>query len=248
MNDKNIELKRYEKRAKKLLNKKTFILPYKNPSYLNIPYKYYFSIFKNLNKSSKLLEIGSGIGQNTLQLLEMSFNVCATDISPTSIKIIKKKFSRYKNFSSKIADMENLPFRKNSFDIVCSAGSLSYGNNELVMKEIFRVLKSNGIVVIVDSLNSNFIYGINRYLNYLKGYRSKNTLKRMPNIILINDYIKKFGYGKIKFFGCITWAFPLLNIFLSDSLIVKISNWIDHKLKIKKSAFKFVLILKKLNK
>ena len=248
MSDKNIELKRYEKRAKKLLNNKTFNSPYKNPSYLNIPYKYYFSIFQNLNKSSKLLEIGSGVGQNTLQLLDMSFNVCATDISPTSIKIMKKKFSRYKNFSSKIADMENLPFRKNYFDIVCSAGSLSYGNNELVMKEIFRVLRPKGTVVIVDSLNTNFIYRINRYLNYLKGGRSKNTLKFMPNTILIDNYIKKFGYGKTKFFGCITWVFPLLDIFLSDSLIVKISNWIDYKLKIKKSAFKFVLILKKLNK
>jgi hypothetical protein len=69
----------------------------------------------------------------------------------------------------------------------------------------------------------------------------------MPNVNLIKKYIKKFGYGKVKFFGSITWAFPLLKIVLSEKLITKFSNWADRKLKIKKSAFKFVLILKKIN-
>jgi hypothetical protein len=69
----------------------------------------------------------------------------------------------------------------------------------------------------------------------------------MPNINLIDKYIKKFGYGKVKFFGSITWAFPILKIMLSEKLITKFSNWVDRKLKIKKSAFKFVLLLNKIN-
>jgi hypothetical protein len=56
----------------------------------------------------------------------------------------------------------------------------------------------------------------------------------------------KFGYGKVKFFGSLTWIFPILNIFLSDKLIYKFSNFFDRKFKIKKSAFKFVLMLKKI--
>jgi hypothetical protein len=67
----------------------------------------------------------------------------------------------------------------------------------------------------------------------------------MPNINLIEKYIRKFGYGKVKFFGSITWAFPLLKIVLSEKLITKLSNWVDQILKVRKSAFKFVLILNK---
>jgi hypothetical protein len=72
-----------------------------------------------------------------------------------------------------------------------------------------------------------------------------STLKRMLNINLIEKYIKKFGYGRVRFFGSITWAFPLLKILLSEKLITKFSNWVDQKLKIKKSAFKFVLLVNK---
>ena len=67
----------------------------------------------------------------------------------------------------------------------------------------------------------------------------------MPNVHLIDKYIKKFGYGKIKFFGSISWAFSLLKIVLSEKLITKFSKCVDQILEVKKSAFKFVLILNK---
>ena len=97
----------------------------------------------------------------------------------------------------------------------------------------------------VDSLNDNPIYRFNRYINYIKGNRTESTLKRMLNVNLIDKYINKFGYGKVKFFGSITWAFPLLKVVLAEKVITKISNWADQILNVKKSAFKFVLILNK---
>lgn len=175
----------------------------------------------------------------------MSFNVCATDISPASVKVMNLKFSKYNNFSSKVADMEKLPFKNKSFDVVCSAGSLSYGDNRIVMNEIYRVLKIGGNLIVVDSLNDNFIYRLNRYVNYLMGRRSQTTLYRIPDLNLIDKYIKKFGYGKVSFFGSLTWAFSILRLIFPEKIICKFSNWIDKKLKIKKSAFKFVMVLKK---
>jgi ubiquinone/menaquinone biosynthesis C-methylase UbiE len=246
MNDKYIEIKRYDDRARKILVKKIIIK--KIPQYINVPYKYYFSLIKKLKKKTKLLEIGAGTGENTLRLIKMNFNVCATDISPRSVEVMRQKYSKYKNFSSKVADMNKLPFKNNSFDIISSAGSLSYGDNNIVMNEIYRVLKFGGKAVFVDSLSNNPIYRFNRYIHYIKGNRSWSTLKRMPNINLIEKYLKKFGYGKVRFFGSITWAFPLLKIVLAEKVITKISNCVDQILEVKKSAFKFVLILNKKNK
>ena len=203
-------------------------------------------MLKKLKNKKKLLEIGAGIGENTLKLIKMKFNVCAIDISTSSVEVMSQKYSQYKNFSSKVADMEKLPFKNKSFHVICSAGSLSYGDINRVMNEIYRVLKFGGEAVFVDSLNNNPIYRFNRYIHYIKGNRSGSTLKRMPNLNVIEKYIKKFGYGKVKFFGSITWAFPLLKIVLSEKLITKFSNWVDRKLKIKKTAFKFVLLLNKI--
>ena len=253
MNDKLIEKERYDNLAELLLktNKKIHLDQHLDSSryskYINIPTNYYFNLFKTLNKNSKLLEIGAGTGTNTTELLNMSFDVCATDISPKSVELMNKKFSKYKNFSSKVADMEDLPFKNESFDIICSTGSLSYGDNNIVMEEIYRLLKPQGIVLILDSLNNNPIYKLNRLIHCYKGNRTRSTLKRMPDINLINNYIKKFGYGETKFFGSLTWAYPIFKIILSENLFCKFSNWIDEKFKIKKSAFKFVLILKKIN-
>jgi ubiquinone/menaquinone biosynthesis C-methylase UbiE len=140
--DKKIEIDRYDQRALQILNYKKNSKK-KIKDYINVPYQYYFSLLKKLKKN-KLLEIGAGTGENTLRLIKMKFKVCATDISPKSVEAMNKKYLKYKNFSSKVADMEKLPFKNESFDIICSAGSLSYGDNNRVMNDIYRVLKLGG--------------------------------------------------------------------------------------------------------
>ena len=244
MNDKEIELNRYDQRAEEFLKQENNYLN-KIPLLVNEPYEHYFKIFEKFKNKKKLLEIGAGMGENTLRLVQMNFNVCSTDLSPNSVEVMKRRFRKFKNFSSKKADIENLPFDDCSFDLVCGAGSLSYGNNILVMEEIFRVLKPGGVVILIDSLNENLIYKLNRYFHYLRKKRSKSTLINMPDINLIEKYINKFGYGDVRFFGSLTWIYPLLRIFLPEKYISKFSNWFDIKINVKKSAFKFILILKK---
>ena len=144
MIDKDIEKHRYDNRANIFLDSNNFYQVDKIPAYLNTPYQYYFHLLEEKSGQSKLLEIGAGMGENTSPLLDMSFKVISTDISSKSVKVMKGKFSGYSNFSTKVADMEALPFDNESFDVVCSAGSLSYGDNDMVMNEIYRVLKRGG--------------------------------------------------------------------------------------------------------
>ena len=137
--------------------------------------------------------------------------------------------------------MESLPFEDQSYDVVASSGSLSYGDNYKVLNEIYRVLKSGGIYIALDSLNNNPIYRFNRYIHYLKGNRSKSTLSRMPSLKLLNEYEKKFHETEVNFYGSLTWALPVLNIFLNEDTLRALSNKFDKKIKIKKSAFKFTM-------
>ncbi len=242
MTDKDIERRRYDKRVELLLNTGTFKHVEKIPRYLNRPYEFYFNFLKGQNSQSKLLEIGAGMGENTGFLIDMSYKVCSTDISPKSVKVMSNMFSKYANFSAEVADMEKLPFGDESFDVVCSAGSLSYGDNVVVMNEIYRVLKSGGVMIVIDSLNNNPIYRFNRYIHYLKGHRSKSTLVRMPTVSLIDKYTKKFGYAEVKYFDAIIWTFPLLSKVLTEKVLTEFSNWIDSVFNIKRSAFKFVMM------
>jgi len=251
--DKEIEKQRYNSRAQFSLSGKfhdkekmgsiNVALP------LQAPYRHFERLILDNYPSSEasILEIGSGTGAFTGILISSGASVVATDISDLSLKVLVKNLESPLNLRTKVVDMEELTFKDASFDLITSAGALSYGDNELVMNEIFRVLKKGGKVIFVDSLNHNIIYKFNRYINYLKGKRSKSTLKWMPDLILIEKYFKKFGYGKVKFFGSITWCFPILKLFLTSKIIYQFSNWLDKKLKIKKSAFKFVLVLKKKN-
>ena len=242
MIDKDIEKHRYDNRANIFLDSNNLYHFDKIPIYLNTPYYYYFHLLEEKSGQSKLLEIGAGMGENTSSLLDMSFKVTSTDISSKSVEVMRNRFSKYSNFSVEVADMEKLPFNNESFDVVCSAGSLSYGDNDTVLNEIHRVLKPDGVFIVIDSLNNNPIYRFNRYIHYLKGDRSKSTLIRMPTMSLIDKYTGKFGHAKVKFFGTITWAFPLLSKVLSEQALTKLSNLIDTRFNIRGSAFKFVMM------
>ena len=242
MTDKNIEKKRYDDRAIKLIEANNFEVPLGLHSYMMEPIdSYKKNLLANVFNGARVLEIGAGMGENTEFLLNQGFNVHATDISSKSVEFLKKKYAPYSLFEAEVADMESLPFNDNSFDVICSAGSLSYGDNSIVMNEIYRVLVKGGIFIAIDSLNNNPIYKLNRYIHFLLGNRSKSTLQRMPTIKLLEKYTVKFDNVEVAYFGSLTWLFPILRKFLNDDLMKEISSSFDKKINIKKSAFKFTI-------
>ena len=249
--DKLIEHDRYELRAKNLLRKRDFNL--KNigsksvKQYLRSPYIKYEEIIKNLNldSSHKVLELASGMGEFSNLLVDSSCQLICSDISATSLKNLQAIYKPIKKVKCDVVDIENLQYANYAFDFVFMAGGLSYGNNHKVLEEIHRILKNGGKFIVVDSLNSNPVYRFNRWINYLRGKRSINTLKRMPNLLLIQKYIDLFGEGKAYYFGGFSWFFNIFSIFFNFVKVNSFSNWLDNLFCIKNSAFKFILIVKK---
>ncbi len=250
-NDKHVERGRYELRAAKILSKDQGALSQTGlsflPIYLRAPYICYENFLTEKIKSGDhVLEIGSGSGQHTDVIVRSGAKVIATDISPNSLALAEQRLlkSTGRAVKTKVADMEKLPFDDDIFDFVVSAGSLSYGENDLVLNEIYRVLKLNGSFICVDSLNHNPAYMFNRWIHFLRGARSKSTLKRMPRLSLLIKYEKKFGSCEIDYFGSIVWAAPILKIF-GDRFASIVIDRFDNISKTKKSAFKFVMCVKK---
>tara|TARA_B100000427_G_scaffold278566_1_gene248362 strand:+ start:683 stop:1507 length:825 start_codon:yes stop_codon:yes gene_type:complete len=249
ISDKKVEKKRYELRAQNILKKNQFNSPQLGSKsiklFLRSPYLFYEKTIRDFIKPDhEVLEIGSGFGEHTYCLLKTNAKVTATDISKDSLKVLKNVFSKYvkkKRLIVKVADMESLPFENGTFDIVVCAGSLSYGKSETVDYQIRRVLKSNGRFICVDSLNNNVIYRLNRFMHFLNGSRSKMTILNMPDINRLESMMEKYNKVDINYFGSVTYLLPVISILIGEYYSNTFSNYIDKMIRVKNSAFKFVL-------
>ena len=211
--------------------------------YLREPYYCYRTFLKSeLREHMQVLEIGSGIGNHTQDIIKNNVNLLATDISHGSLRVLQK---RYENLNTSVADIENLPFKRASFDAVCSAGVFSYADHDVLFQELNNVLKPNGLLICVDSLNNNPVYKANRYIHYLKNNRSKNSIERIPSMDTLKYLDERFELVRVKFFGSISWLSPLLSRLIGMNATVRFSRYIDKRLDIDSSAFKFVAILNK---
>ena len=247
--DKLIELDRYDARAKsQLVRVDTFVETLFGsqtmPSYLQTPYIYYEQRIAELIRPDHLvLELGAGAGLHTRVLLNTGAQVTASDISPNCLSLLKQKFKNVNgNLKTKLADMESLPFDDASFDVIACAGSLSYGDPILVDTEIRRVLRPGGIFICVDSLNHNPVYRANRWLHFIRGNRSKSTLKRMPDLARIRALSYGYSNVDVRFFGAMSYVMPAIARLFGQITARSASDQIDKMVGVRRSAFKFVVV------
>ena len=251
--DKLAERHRYDERAKNILAKNLSHAPESErtgaaavPATLRAPYLYFETqLCRYLRSDCRVLEIGSGAGMHTGALLQAGGRVTATDISRQALKVLRKRFDVGERLCLRVADMECLPFKEKLFDVVASAGSLSYGDNLKVMLEIHRVLKPDGVFICVDSLNHHPLYRFNRWLHYRRGERTLSTLRRMPNLEMLRQYERRFGSVETRFFGSISWLTPVLSKMFGDHTAAYLSDKVDGVLNVKRAAFKFVMVARK---
>ncbi len=111
-----------------------------------------------------ILDIATGTGDLAINLIETGAKeIIGLDISNGMLEVGRKKITD-KNLSDKIkmvqADSEALPFENNSFDAITVAfGVRNFENLEKGLSEIYRVLKPNGIFVVLEtSVPTKFPY------------------------------------------------------------------------------------------
>lgn len=207
------------------------------------PYSYYeHCIRMYITKDHDVLELCSGTGLHTSALVNTGARVIASDISRSSLAVLSQRMGT--RVKTQVADMECLPFKNSSFDVVTIAGGLSYGDPYLVDAEIIRVLRPGGTFICVDSLNHNPIYRLNRWLQYKRGNRTKRTLLFMPTMGRIHSIARNFGQIDVRYFGAMSYLVAVFASIIGQNCAAKFSDYIDKLINVHRSAFKFVLIAK----
>jgi ubiquinone/menaquinone biosynthesis C-methylase UbiE len=103
-----------------------------------------------IKKGQNVLEIGSATGVFSFEYEKYDINLTAIDLSPENIKWAKNKAAnKNSSIEFQVADVEILPFPDNYFDGILSFSTLRYVPNiDLALKEIYRVLKPGGYIII----------------------------------------------------------------------------------------------------
>jgi len=117
--------------------------------------KYLRSLDLDLGPDSVVLDAGSGTGIVTMSLLDSDFRpkrVVALDLSFNSLRLSCEQFAKKKRYSPIVGVQGNilaLPFNDGAFDMVMTCGVLEYVNLDDGLRELSRVLKPNGKLVLL---------------------------------------------------------------------------------------------------
>ena len=222
------------------------------PKYLKAPYFAYLSRFpKKVGGDFRILELCCGMGEFSFDISEITqANVLGVDISDKSIEVCRKQLDRYPNpnLTFLVSDVETLKLPEKSLDIICMSGSLSYIGLDVVLEKIKRWLKPEGSFVCVDTLGHNPLYNARRWCNFIFGKSTKQTLFGIPKMDTIKRISRCFEETEVNFFGIFAFVGPFLKpLLIGDDKTARFVDFLDRRFSfLKKYAFKFVLVGKKL--
>lgn len=98
----------------------------------------------DINPGDMVLDVATGTGRTALKALaeEPGAYIVGTDLTYEMLQEGKKNTSKYANFSSATADIENLPYKDDSFDVVLSTyGIGGIREKDKAFEEIVRVAR-----------------------------------------------------------------------------------------------------------
>lgn len=145
-----------------------------------IDVRFFLAYQVSKEKKKKILDIGCGAGI-ILSMASDSCFKCGIDIDLVSLNYAKTIVPNGYFFKSKASF---LPFKDNVFEIILLSHLLGEINDkkekEIIMKEVYRCLKQNGLLLITNTNRDNFITG---------RFRDKKlSLKELKELVLKEDF------------------------------------------------------------
>ncbi len=185
----------------------------------SLPAKKALNIFKE-NNCSKIVELGAGLGRDSIYFGKNSINVTALDYSENGIKIINEKIKK-ENLISSISTLkfdirEDLPFETNSVEacyshmLYCMA--LTQKDLDKLNSEIHRILKPGGlnIYTVRNTDDGDYKKGIHRGEDlyeidgFIIHFFSKDKILNLTNgfKILNIEYFEEGSFPRKLYFIC----------------------------------------------
>ena len=179
------------------IKEKQSINQFKNWSNI-IDKKLYFSFLNsnkfvlenlNLNSNTRLLDIGCGTGILLKLIAEYdnSVQLFGLDISPEMIKVAQTKLNNEIKFY--IQSANKLPFSNNFFDYTTCVTSFHHYPDQLnALKEMHRVLKPCGKMIVLDPFKGGFVNNtIIKFLDLIFNEKDVAFYTKQEMTKLIND-------------------------------------------------------------
>ncbi len=153
-------------------------------------------------KGKIILDAGCGTGRQTFQYAKIAKKVYALDLSKEQVAFIKNKIKKNKirNIEPLFGRIEKIPLKSNSVDIVVGTFSVTstMTDRKKAMKEILRVLKPKGKVILADS------YHEGEFLDIWRKYSDPDIAGGCYNCYIQTKEMHKF---KTKIINT-EWVFP----------------------------------------
>lgn len=225
----------------------------------------------NLKQDEEIIDLGCGTGYYLFLLSSCGFKLNLTGFDNDTKALSEAKDSLSKKIKFIVGDLHKMPFKDNFFDKAVASEVLEHvEKDEQVLKEIHRILKPNGILVIsVPSINYPFFWDpLNWLLERFFHTHIKNGFfsgiwsghLRLYSLPSLKRKFEKVGFtvkeAEELTFWCLPFNHYIVNIIARLLYDIKISPKVADKIskfKITKKpllidlAFKFVNWADKLN-
>jgi len=154
---------------------------------------------------NSILDIATGTGDLAINLVKTKAEkIVGLDISEGMLNVGRKKITK-KNLDQTITmmvgDSENLPFEDDTFDAITVAfGIRNFENLEKGLSEILRVLKPNGIFVILETsvpVKTPFKQGYKFYTKYVLPKIGKLFSKDQLAYSYLSESASVFPHGEV---------------------------------------------------
>lgn len=118
-------------------------------------------------RASKVLDAGCATGEMATRLMRRGYEVWGLDIAEPMIRCARE---RCPSDRFRVGDVEQMPFRDNTFDAVVCLGVIEYlDTDERALREMWRVLKPGGRAVVSTPSAVCPLYHLDRVLVHLLG-------------------------------------------------------------------------------